>query len=251
MDYRRHNVELLHARCNLRGCRVLEIGGDARGETARMLLDCGAKEVIVTNRAHGVRNVRIDERIELRVADARALHEAFPPDSFDAAFGVAVAEHIPDPELWTGSLARVLKAGSIALVHGGPIWSGPHGHHVWVSRDGVDYHFSKPDNPLSPWQHLLHDERSLTEALVREKGLPSTHAEAISAWVYRDTNINRISYSALVSRLGNSGISVVEVLDNIFLRPDATQAARLSASPLGADERYEVSGAAFILRKPC
>jgi SAM-dependent methyltransferase len=250
MDYRRHNVELLHARWDLRGRRVLEIGGDARGETARMLLDCGAREVVVTNRAHGVRNSRIDARIELRVVDARALHEAFPPDSFDAAFGVAVAEHIPDPELWTASLARVLAPGAVALVHGGPIWSGPHGHHVWVSCDGRDYHFSKPGNPLAPWQHLLHDEKSLTQALIREKGLPPSHAEAISAWVYRDPNINRIPYSALIRRMSGSGMVVAEVIDNIYRRPDEAQQALLARCPLGPDERYEVSGAAFILRKP-
>lgn len=248
MDYRRHNVELLHARCDLRGKRVLEVGGDARGETARMLLDCGAREVVVTNRAHGVRNARIDERIEFRVVDARALHQAFSPASFDAAFGVAVAEHIPEPELWTGSLVRVLVPGATALVHGGPIWSGPHGHHVWVSRDGRDYHFSKPGNPLAPWQHLFHDERSLAEALIRDKNLPPSHAEAISAWVYRDPNINRIPYSALVRRMGASGMIVAEVIDNIYRRPDEVEEARLATCSLGPDERYEVSGAAFVLR---
>lgn len=249
MDYRRHNVELLHARCDLRGKRVLEIGGDARGETARMLLDCGAREVVVTNRAHGVRNARLEPRIELRVVDARALHEAFDPASFDAAFGVAVAEHIPDPEAWTGSLAQVLAPGAVALVHGGPLWSGPHGHHVWVSIDNAEYHFSKPGNPLAPWQHLLHDEPGLVEALVAEKRLPRSHAEAIASWVYRTDNINRISFNQLMRRLGGAGLAVEDAVTNIYRWPDDALRARLAQGPLGPDERYEVSGAAFVLRR--
>ena len=249
MDYRRHNVGLLHARHDLTGRRVLEIGGDARGETARMLLDCGAREVIVTNRAHGVRNARIDERIELKVADALHLHDVFPANSFDAAFGVAVAEHIPAPELWTASLAKVLAPGAAALIHGGPIWSGPHGHHVWVTMDGHDYHFTKRENPIEPWQHLLHDEKGLVEALVSGKGLPRAHAEAIGAWVYRDTNINRIPFSALLARMGGHGMVVAEVIENIFRRPDAQMMNSLSAGPFGAEERYEITGAAFFLRK--
>jgi SAM-dependent methyltransferase len=249
MDYRRHNVELLHARCDLSGRRVLEIGGDARGESARMLLDCGAREVIVTNRAHGVRNARIDPRIELRVVDARSLHEAFEPGTFDAAFGVAVAEHIPNPEAWSGSLAQVLAPGALALVHGGPIWSGPHGHHVWVSMDGAEYHFSKPGNPLAPWQHLLHDEQGLVEALVTDKNLPRSHAEAIAAWVYRSDNINRISFNQLVRRMGGSGLQVEDAITNIYLHPDEATRRKLAEGALGADERYEVSGAAFVLRR--
>jgi hypothetical protein len=212
MDYRRHNVELLHARCDLSGRRVLEIGGDARGESARMLLDCGAREVIVTNRAHGVRNARIDPRIELRVVDARSLHEAFEPGTFDAAFGVAVAEHIPNP-------------------------------------DGAEYHFSKPGNPLAPWQHLLHDEQGLVEALVTDKNLPRSHAEAIAAWVYRSDNINRISFNQLVRRMGGSGLQVEDAITNIYLHPDEATRRKLAEGALGADERYEVSGAAFVLRR--
>lgn len=249
MDYRRRNVELLHARCDLRGRRVLELGGDARGETARMLLECGAREVVVTNRAHGVRNSRIDPKIELRVVDARSLHEAFEPGTFDAAFGVAVAEHIPDPEAWTGSLAQVLAPGAVALVHGGPLWSGPHGHHVWVAIDGIEYYFSKPGNPLAPWQHLLHNEPGLIEALVTDKGLPRSHAEAIAAWVYRSDNINRISFKQLTRRLGGSGLMVEDAITNVYRRPDEAMLMRLAAGPLGPDERYEVSGAAFVLRR--
>lgn len=247
-DYRRHNVHILQARQDLTGLRVLEIGGNPRGGTARMLLECGAREVVVTNRPGNARDVRIDEQVELRIADARLLHEVFPPESFDAAFGVAVAEHIPEPEAWTASLARVLKPGATAVVQGGPIWSGPRGHHVWVSIDGRDYHFSKPGNPLDAWDHLLHDESGLIEKLVRDKGLSLAHAMAIGAWVYRSPEMNRIPFSALLKGMGASGMNVVDVVENIHIRPDATLKARLADSPLGPDERYEISGATFILR---
>ncbi|MEO3475446.1 methyltransferase domain-containing protein [Roseomonas sp. CAU 1739] len=249
MDYRRHNVDLLRQHGDIASKRVLEIGGDSRGETARMLLEAGAREVVVTNVGHGISTGQLSEAISFRKIDARRLHEAFPPGHFDAAFGVAVAEHIPDPAAWTESLAQVMAPGGHALVHGGPIWSGPHGHHVWVSIEGVDYRFTDKSNPLAAWDHLLHDQVSLAAYLVAEKAMPASHAAAVAHFVYVDANINRVPYSRLCAEMGSGGMALAEVYPNIYRRPDAAMAERLAASPLGPQESYEVSGAAFLLRR--
>lgn len=249
MDYRRHNVDLLRQHGDIAGKRVLEIGGDARGDTARMLIEAGAREVVVTNAGHGIVTGRLSDAITFRKVDARRLHEAFLPGAFGAAFGVAVAEHIPDPAGWVASLARVLAPGAPALIHGGPIWSGPHGHHVWVSVEGTDYRFTDKSNPLDAWDHLLHDQASLIEHLVSQKALPRAHAVAIAHGVHVDLNINRVSFNQLCAAMGGGDMALAETFPNIYRRPDAAMAARLGATVLGPDERYEVSGAAFLLRR--
>ena len=101
MDYRRSNIDLFGAHCDIQGKRVLEVGGDSRGMTASALLELGASEVVVTNVGHGITDGQVSERIVFRKVDARELHLAFPEGHFAAAFGVAVAEHIPDPAAWT------------------------------------------------------------------------------------------------------------------------------------------------------
>lgn len=248
MAYREDTVAALAQRTDLRGRRVLEIGGDARGETARLLLAAGAREVVVTNVGHGIADGAAEPGILFRRADARALHEHFPPGAFDAAIGIAVAEHIPEPARWTASLARVLAPGALAAVHGGPIWSGPAGHHCFAQVEGRSYRFSDNSNPIRPWEHLLHDAASLARVLVEERGLPPPDAEAIVQFVYRGRNINRIPYSALLRGLGAGGLTVAETLPVIRRRPDAALLARLAETPLGPAERYEISGAVFVLR---
>ncbi len=129
------------------------------------------------------------------------------------------------------------------------MWSGPHGHHVWVNKDGASYRFSDKTNPLDPWAHLLYDEDSMIPYLVEEKNLPESHARAIVHWVYKDPNINRISFNKLVAGMGSNGMKMAEVVPNIYRRPDEAMQARLAKSPCGPDEHYEISGAAFVLRK--
>jgi SAM-dependent methyltransferase len=248
MTYRADTVAALLARMDIAGARVIEIGGDARGETAGLLLAAGAREVVVTNVGHGVTDASPAPGILLRRADARALHEHFPPGAFDAAIGIAVAEHIPDPAAWTASLSRVLRPGAPAVVHGGPIWSGPGGHHCWAKVDGIQYRFSDATNPIQPWEHLLHDAASLTDVLVRDRGLPVNHAEAIVEFVYRGRNINRIPYSGLLRGMDGAGMRLAEALPIIRRHPDAALLARLAERAFGPDERYEVSGAVFVLR---
>jgi hypothetical protein len=67
-------------------------------------------------------------------------------------------------------------------------------------------------------------------------------------FVYRGRNINRIPYSALLRGLGAGGLTVAETLPVIRRRPDAALLARLAETPLGPAERYEISGAVFVLR---
>lgn len=249
MDYRRSNIELLGAHCDILGKRVLEVGGDSRGMTASMLLELGAGEVVVTNVGHGITDGQVSEKIVFRKVDARELHTAFPEGHFAAAFGVAVAEHIPDPAAWTDSLSKVLAPSGRALIHGGPIWSGPHGHHVWAKVDGVTYQFNDKTNPLEAWDHLLHDRASLIAYLIVDKKLPRSHAEAIARWVYEDKNINRVSYTQLVDAMGSGGMKVLNTFPNIYRAPDETMKARLAKTVLGSSERYEISGAAFLLEQ--
>lgn len=248
MTYREDSVAALLRRADIRGRRVLEVGGDARGETARLLLAAGAREVVVTNVGHGIARAADEPGIRFRRADARALHEHFPPGAFDAAIGVAVAEHIPEPAAWTASLARVLAPGALAAVHGGPIWSGPAGHHCWAQVEGRSYRFSDRSNPVRPWEHLVNDDASLVRLLVEQRGLPPADAETIAQHVYHGPNINRIPYSALLEGLGAGGLAVVETLPVIRRHPDPALLARLARSPLGPAERYEISGAVFLLR---
>jgi SAM-dependent methyltransferase len=246
--YRQEAVQYLADRVDLRGRRVLEVGGDAEAIVAKEMLEHGAAEVVVTNIAFPKAGLRIAEGIGAMQVDARRLETAFGHNSFDVCFGVAVMEHIPDTPEWIASMMRVLRSGGHICVHGGPIWSGPHGHHVWVIDAEDEVRFSNSSNPIPHWSHLL-GEDFLGDALI-SKGLPYRTIRKICDWVYRSKNINRAPYSKLMNDIKASGAKLIDVQDRIFQRPSEEMDRLLRLSAWGPKERYEVSGVTVLLQTP-
>ena len=229
------------------GASVLEIGADANGFAAQMLIDAGAGRVISSNHHQNWPN---DFRgsIERRRVDARRLEDSFAPDSLDVIFGVAVMEHIDGLADFYAGARRVLKPGGLFYVHGGPIWTAAKGHHVHVRGEKAHYRFGDPkSNPVRDWSHLVRDREGLRDELLTREVHPPD-AETIAQFVYESGTLNRVGYRSMCDIFGASGFNLIEQLDAAFKGPPEEILAQIERGPWGGQKRYDVSGITFIAK---
>jgi len=94
-------------------------------------------------------------RVEFHRTDAQDL--IYRDALFDLVYSVNALEHIPDPELAWREIVRVTRPGGVVALQFDPIWTSPHGHHLW--------HLD-----LDPWDHLLLGEDEMVAKIRRHGG---------------------------------------------------------------------------------
>jgi hypothetical protein len=155
---------------------------------------------------------------------------------FDRVLSACVVEHLRDIPAVLAKVGELLRPGGRALIYGGPVWTGPRGHHLWVvAPDGTKYFFhgSGDEQPVEKWEHLLCSPAELGRRLVA-RGLPEDHAAKIVEHVYSSPILNRLSPTqiedmALASTL--SSVSFQRIYEQV---PSGEQARALS-------ERYSLA----------
>jgi SAM-dependent methyltransferase len=71
-----------------------------------------------------------------------------------------------------------------------PIWTAPDGHCLPEIRDAAGHKFSRANNPIPPWGHLLMEETELRTHLLRQTD--EITAGKIVDYVYRSPHLNRM-----------------------------------------------------------
>jgi hypothetical protein len=177
--------------------RVFIVGGTEHEALACLAL--GADEVFVANpwfaqpwyrnRISGFANPKVHligtvaEKVELEAG------------SVDRVLSACVVEHIRDIPAVLEKSSELLRPGGRAQIYGGPVWTGPRGHHLWViAEDGTEYFFddSGDEQPVKDWEHLLCAPAELGRRLV-ERGLPEDHAAKILEHIFSSRTLNRLS----------------------------------------------------------
>ncbi len=247
MLYQEIAADMISNHISIKEKNVLEIGG-AGLEAAKKFLFYGAKHVTVTNIGHGIDKAEKAENITTMYANALQLDEVFD-EPFDIIFGVAILEHIPKPEQYLHQIYNMLKPGGYVCLTGGPIWTGPRGHHVWAIGENMHYKFSDiTKNPVPNWAHLLMSSSELFKELTVHLDIPSTDAKKIVEWIYNGNNINRLSSSTLRRTIYESKLNVVEYQEN---RQDIPNDIHKKLTiKCGIENDYGVAGIQVVLQKP-
>jgi hypothetical protein len=133
------------------------------------------------------------------------------------------------------------------FLHGGPVWSSAHGHHVVVNVDDVQYRFAS-NNPIPNWLHLTTTRRGLRNYLV-EADLPPSHAQAIADYVYRNPGLNRLVVDKLERILRRSPFEAVEIERAGWNRVPPPMARRLKWRSRYRSRDYLTYAVNFIARK--
>ncbi|WP_019509043.1 class I SAM-dependent methyltransferase [Pleurocapsa sp. PCC 7319] len=200
---------------DIRGKKILEIGGDIRHEVANYLIERGALHVTSININPKIKTQEINKNLSTVNLDATKLTSYFDTETFDMAFGVAILEHIKNTKLLLDQVYSVLKSEGCALLHGGPIWTSSIGHHTWVDCNTKSYRFNDQTNPIPNWHHLILDFDGMIEFLIKQKDLPYQHAEKVAKYIYNDSDLSRMSYLDFVNTFNNSKFKIIKILENI------------------------------------
>ncbi|MFO0960137.1 MAG: class I SAM-dependent methyltransferase [Isosphaeraceae bacterium] len=240
---------------------VLEVGGTQSCESMYPFLRDGAASGVVTGLDH-ICEEQTDREYNLRVqrADALKLSAIFGPSRFDVVYGLSIVEHIPSPAVFLDEVYTVLRPGGLAYLEGNPLWSSPHGHHVWVATWGgayqgratANYLFSQfpghtSTNPLPNWSHLLMSPGQMREHLANEK-LPQIDIDCIIDWVFSSPEINRLALSDIAAAYGRSKLTVLEANTTRCDVPQDVLAALRERNGEGID--YGLWSVAYVLAKP-
>jgi len=231
--YQKISIDNLCGFYNVRGKKIIEIGGEPDLAVAKELLNRGAKEVVSINNRKNIENTIISEKLKIRKMDAR--HLEFSNDIFDIVFGVAVLEHLSNLNVILDEIHRILKYEGIAYLHGAALWPSNLGHHLWIKCGDVGYKFTE-NNPIPDWYHLIYNKNQLLNFLV-SKNVPKHHAEKIVWWIYEHNDINRYNYEDYIRYFSEAKLRLLIYNEKCWKMPsyDTLRLIHASGNPTNAN----------------
>jgi ubiquinone/menaquinone biosynthesis C-methylase UbiE len=248
-DYQKGYVIELLRYCNLRGKKLLEIGGD-NFKLANLFIEEGAKEVTIINKKNFSKDYSANKSINFVEGDATKLRSYFPDNHFDIVFGVAILEHMNDNSAMLEQVHSILKPRGTVFLAGNPLWTSDVGHHVWYDSEEQHYHFNDSTNPIPDWHHLILDLQRMTDFLTKEKLLPQEHATKIVDFVYRGESLNRISYSDLAYIFRNSNFKVIKEKTSKGKEPDEETLKKLMETEYSSEvTNFNIRGVTYVMKK--
>jgi len=212
-DYIDSFVALLDAKYAVPGKTLVEIGPDHTYLFAEKLLTAGAKKIHCFSPDTG-----IPEPANPKIILHRSLFEynTLRDNSIDGVLAVATLEHMEDVPRVVGVAKRLLKPGGFLFLQGGPIWTGPRGHHAWITTpDGRQMLFLDKSNPFQPWEHLSYESatRPDLEALFKAKGYSASDAAFMTASLLDQWNIRSNLINGLTKQ---SPTKIIAAVTEIF-----------------------------------
>ena len=122
-----------------------------------------------------------------------------------------------------------------------------------MTVDDTEYRFNDPSivSILESFDHLMHDQESLTNKLVPKIG--EKPAQALAHNVYCSAHINRESHGAILNAIRESGLTMTYMKSNVFVfknREYYERACELRKSFTDDTDPF-VNGVHIVLIKTC
>jgi len=234
---------------DIKGKKVLEIGGDLKHETADYLIDQGASHVTSINIDPKITTQKINDQLDVVNLDATKLLSYFEEETFDLAFGVAILEHIHNTKLLLDEVHSVLKPNGTALLHAGPVWTSAIGHHTWVECDQTKYRFNDQSNPIPDWHHLLFDLEEMVDFLVSKKGMVREHATSVANYIYEDGDLSRMGYMDYINAFKDSEFRTIMIYEEAGKPIPEYVGKKLKKTQYENQKEFEVVALQFIVEK--
>lgn len=185
-DYQSEHLQKLNNKCSLEGKKILEIGSDLECKTALGMLTLGAKEVWAVNPCFDDNFVSPDPRIH--VIKSLGEKTKFKNQTFDIIFGIALLEHVLEPEKLFNECKRLLKQDGLCYLQGNPFWTSHWGHHIWTAK----FKFGDETNPLEPWEHLCYENYEQMHNALKKKNFSDKDIKEFYNNIYISDNLSRI-----------------------------------------------------------
>ncbi len=186
---------------------VLEIGSDLKLKTANAIIKLGAKKVYAVNPQFSNDITSSNKRI----IPIKNLFENtdFMDTKFDIIFGIALLEHIKQPQQLARECYTVLKSDGIGYLSGCPIWTCASGHHVYcINETGKCYFFNKKDCPIPAWSHLVLNKEKMKTLLQQTKNISNQDSIMITNMIFGDEMSKLSADEIIVAFQSISGLNI-------------------------------------------
>lgn len=170
---------------------VMEVGADTSFAVAMAILALGANRVFAVNSRFDKNIQAPDSRIVIVNTDLE--NASLSEDCVDSILGMDILPSIANLSEFVRACRKVLKAGGSCYLHGSPMWTGPAGHYIWLSKtpSGTKYFFNSHVNLWEHWAHLLQKNKAEAVEALKAKNIPETDAELIAYDLFKTQNTAR------------------------------------------------------------
>ncbi|MEL6439223.1 MAG: methyltransferase domain-containing protein [Cyanobacteria bacterium J06621_8] len=249
-EYQTKAINSLTSKYDIKGKKILEIGGDLSHSVASYLVNHGAQHVTSINIDPKFPTKEVSQKISAKNLSATELTNYYNEETFDVVFGVAILEHIDNTPLLLNQIYSVLKKNGLVLLQGGPIWTCSIGHHVWVNCDENIYRFNNHKiNPIPNWYHLLLSPNEMQSYLVEQQNISSDHADKIVSYIYEERDLSRIGYADFFDIFQASQFKILEAFQRYGAKPDHQVLSQLKDVFSEKHHNFEINGIQFLLQK--
>jgi len=190
--WHREMIENVHDKYNFKGKTVYEIGADVQLKCAQAAVMLGAKSVHAANPY-----IELDESPQkITIIKDLGENSELESEKFDLVYGLALLEHVINPEGLAKEICRLLKKGGNAYLHGWPLWSSQDGHHIYVDTKNNEYRFFSPifDN----WYHLTYPSLEEFREYMLGKNVPDEDVPILYRHFFELPHISRLSATEII-----------------------------------------------------
>ncbi len=244
--YQKEELLKFNSQYNFKGKIVLEIGSDLKLNTAKAIIKLGAQKVYAVNPKFSINITSSDKKI----IPIRDLCENIDikDTNIDILFGIALLEHVNQPQKLAAECCKILKPNGIGYLSGCPIWTGPSGHHVYcISPNGKCYFFNKEDCPIPAWSHLVlnRDEMNM---LLQTNNISNQDAQMITNMVFGD-EMSELSANEIITAFQSVPGLKVKYQKNIEQNPPRKNKYYYKALEKYSEEDLKISGLEIYITK--
>lgn len=171
------------------GKKILEVGCGGKGKLVQGLTQSYKPEEVIGIDLH-CNYQKFSECCKIQSGDIRKT--AFQDSYFDIIISNFTFEHVRDFDVAVDEMFRVLKIGGYLFSQFGPIWSAPHGHHLWYHHENVLYNYNNVILP--PFSHLLLQPNEILKVLESKYEFIDEVNQGILEFIFKSESQNRLFY---------------------------------------------------------
>ncbi|KAK44831.1 hypothetical protein BG58_22765 [Caballeronia jiangsuensis] len=222
--YQGQALSQLLARVDLKGKRVLEVGGsnlprelifdlfDVKEWVSIDIIAEGSYQLLQQSthyQREGIEPLNkasslIGTKDYLILDGAIEFAGGLPTGYFDVILSITSFEHILALPSALSQMKRLVEPAGVIYTYHGPIWSSYCGHHIWVDSE---INFNVPD-AIPEFGHLLYSPPEMFDLLRKTFG--DRRAEQAVLQIYHQPRVNRLFYEDYLYYFKLAGFSEIE-----------------------------------------
>lgn len=198
LDYQKLVLNILFTALNiestdLKDKKILEIGGHPYG-ISHTLSRLSGKKVTIVNPWPPMDNLD-NQLVNYKQCLLEDLQDS---EDFDLIIGMALTEHLMNPDQVFQKCFALLKDGGLVGLQGGPHFLSDVGHHLYLQVDGKQYDFFN-NNPIDDFSHLYLSRWQMAECL-KEKNIHVNVINRIIDHIYvKNNEINKLPAEEIIN----------------------------------------------------